>query len=120
MRKRRCSTCNTVLNISLQFSKKRYLSVFTNTISLTQGPFDGIIGFSTGAAIAANLVKIIDDMNTSNNENLPPINQPPFKFFLSISGFRWPFKEYDKFYPIPTPSLHVIGQTVFDVQRSLN
>jgi hypothetical protein len=41
------------------------------------------------------------------------IQHPPVKFFVSFSGFRMRFKKYDQFYPVHTPSLHLIGTLVW-------
>ena len=75
-----------------------------------QGPFDGIIGFSQGAALSAIIASMLE---TNRSQNLfPKFDHPPVKFFVSISGFRMRFKQYDQFYPISTPSLHLIGELV--------
>ena len=42
----------------------------------------------------------------------PSIHHSPFKFFVSVSGFRMRFKKYNELYPINTPSVHVIGALV--------
>jgi hypothetical protein len=68
----------------------------------------GIIGFSQGAAVAAVIASMLERKQTL----LPVIKHPPVKFFVSVSGFRMRFDQYNQFYPINTPSLHVIGTLV--------
>ena len=48
----------------------------------------------------------------SSQQLFPKIDHPPVKFFVSVSGFRMRFEQYDQFYPISTPSLHIIGELV--------
>jgi predicted esterase len=74
---------------------------FLKTILETQGPFIGILGFSQGAAMAAYLASILEQGQS--------INHPPVLFFIAACGFRWRFKQYDQYYPINTPSLHLVG-----------
>ena len=70
----------------------------------------GIIGFSQGAAVAAIIASMLE--RESRQKLFPKIEHPPFKFFVSFSGFRMRFEKYDQFYPVHTPSLHVIGSLV--------
>ena len=98
-----------------------------------EGPFDGIIGFSQGAALAAIVAalleperrwgvereggvqypKIFDALKTSKAGNGQESNvlQPPLKFAIVYSGFRAPGPCYAAFYDpkIKTPILHVLG-----------
>lgn len=68
----------------------------------TQGPFDGILGFSQGAAFVAMLCAL-------QEQKLEP--EFNFRFAIVIAGFRSACKEHDKFYtaPLQIPSLHVFG-----------
>ena len=70
-----------------------------------KGPFVGILGFSQGAAVAAIIASMLERKQTL----FPPIEHPPVHFFVSVSGFRMRFEKYNQFYPISTPSLHVVG-----------
>jgi hypothetical protein len=70
----------------------------------------GILGFSQGAAVAATIASMLEKGSTQSM--FPRINHPPVNFFIAVSGFRWEFKQYDQFYPIHTPSLHVVGTAV--------
>lgn len=67
-----------------------------------QGPFDGILGFSQGAAFVAMLCSL-------QEQNLEP--EFRFRFAILVAGFRSACKEHQKFYnaPLQIPSLHVFG-----------
>lgn len=97
------------------------------------GPFIGIMGFSTGATIAAALTSILE-MRESRFEApfevrkyqllicstqvlhiLMPVTKqithPPFQFAVCFSGFRLDHEIYEHIYSpkIQTPMLHVLG-----------
>ena len=104
-----------------------------------EGPFDGVIGFSQGAALAAMVAALLEprrkeafahfmdpkvaSAGTSGAEmvgGLPypasfeesVLSHPPLKFALCYSGFRAPGARYRGFYEEPaiqTPILHVLG-----------
>ncbi|XP_017292766.1 esterase OVCA2 [Kryptolebias marmoratus] len=67
-----------------------------------QGPFDGILGFSQGAAFVAMLCSL-------QEQKLEPLFN--FRFAVLVAGFRSACKEHEKFYaaPLQIPSLHVFG-----------
>ncbi|KAF3705735.1 Esterase OVCA2 [Channa argus] len=67
-----------------------------------QGPFDGIMGFSQGAAFVAMLCCL-------QEQKLEP--EFNFRFAILVAGFRSACKEHQKFYsaPLQIPSLHVFG-----------
>ncbi|KAM7374451.1 hypothetical protein PAMP_007107 [Pampus punctatissimus] len=67
-----------------------------------QGPFDGILGFSQGAAFVAMLCSL-------QEQNLEP--EFCFRFAILVAGFRSACREHQKFYnaPIHIPSLQVFG-----------
>ncbi|XP_040005698.1 esterase OVCA2 [Xiphias gladius] len=67
-----------------------------------QGPFDGILGFSQGAAFVAMLCSL-------QEQKLEP--EFSFRFAILVAGFRSACKEHQKFYntPLRIPSLHVFG-----------
>lgn len=67
-----------------------------------QGPFDGILGFSQGAAFVAMLCWL-------QEQKLEP--EFSFRFAVLVAGFRSACKEHEKFYsaPLQIPSLHVFG-----------
>ncbi|XP_047463013.1 esterase OVCA2 [Mugil cephalus] len=67
-----------------------------------QGPFDGILGFSQGAAFVAMLCSL-------QEQKLEP--EFSFRFAVLVAGFRSACKQHQKFYsaPLQIPSLHVFG-----------
>ncbi|XP_062289358.1 esterase OVCA2 [Scomber scombrus] len=67
-----------------------------------QGPFDGILGFSQGAAFVAMLCSL-------QEQKLEP--EFCFHFAILVAGFRSACKEHQQFYdgPVQIPSLHVFG-----------
>ncbi|XP_069578630.1 esterase OVCA2 isoform X1 [Brachyistius frenatus] len=68
----------------------------------THGPFDGILGFSQGAAFVAMLCSL-------QEHKLEP--EFSFRFAILVAGFRSACKEHEKFYisPVQMPTLHVFG-----------
>ncbi|GCE98122.1 hypothetical protein ZYGM_001471 [Zygosaccharomyces mellis] len=87
---------------------------------ISNGPFDGIMGFSQGGAFAGYLLT-----NFHKILNLSYEQQPPLKFFVTFNGFRLEAPQfqpsYDK-HPLSTPSLHVQGEqdTVVSENRILS
>ncbi|KAH0543751.1 hypothetical protein FGG08_001933 [Glutinoglossum americanum] len=90
----------------------------------TQGPFDGVIGFSQGAAFAAMLASLLEGPVRVSSfaehqprggvafpESVRSLQQPRFKFAVVYSGFLCPGERYVAFYEpkIETPMLHFIG-----------
>ena len=116
----------------------RGLETIAETIR-REGPFDGIIGFSQGAAAAAIVASLLEPgrreaVDAAYNEDpqkfkypLSFINddgqavQPPVKFAIVYSGFAAPFELYSAFYEpkITTPVLHFLGSldTLVDEKR---
>ncbi|KAJ5114732.1 Dihydrofolate reductase [Penicillium alfredii] len=92
-----------------------------------EGPFDGVIGFSQGAALAAMVAALLEGEGGGSGagagtaapgvpfpSSFSPaaLLHPPLKFALCYSGFRAPGARYRAFYedpPIQTPVLHVLG-----------
>lgn len=105
-------------------------------IITTEGPFDGVMGFSQGAALAAMLTSLLDrpsrqDAFKRAKEtsalaidypiSFEDLQQPPFKFLVSYCGFRAPGERYNGFYEDPTiqtPSCHVNGSLDTLVEES--
>lgn len=105
-----------------------------------QGPFDGVIGFSQGATMAAMVTALLEPgrketfqhFEKDTSEGAPGIpfptafeqlQHPPLKFALLYCGFRAPGARYRAFYenpPIQTPALHILGtlDSVVDESRS--
>ncbi|XP_078539746.1 esterase OVCA2 [Lissotriton helveticus] len=70
---------------------------------LEQGPFDGILGFSQGAA----LVPMLCALKQQGDERFK------FDFAILVAGFKSRSTVHQVFYqkPIGVPSLHVFGET---------
>ena len=90
-----------------------------------EGPFDGVVGFSQGAAIAFMLASLCESTPAraaALAAQAAPVScsapQKPFTFAIAVSGFRGSLPYYDGFYEpkIATPSLHVVANwdTVLD------
>lgn len=93
-----------------------------------EGPFDGVIGFSQGAAAAAMVASLLEGQRRVGGSekaekqggipypaafrNETVFVQQPMKFAVVYSGFRAPGKRYAGFYEpkIQTPILHFLGQ----------
>lgn len=88
------------------------------------GPFDGVIGFSQGAAAAAMTAALLEPgrkeafaevENNAGGIPFPPsfdrLDYPPLRFVVSYSGFVSTHPGYAAFYKplIATPSLHYHG-----------
>ncbi|MED6261608.1 Ovarian cancer-associated protein 2 [Ataeniobius toweri] len=67
-----------------------------------QGPFDGVLGFSQGAAFVAMLCSLQEQKLELELD---------FRFSILVAGFRSACEEHQKFYdaPLQIPSLHVFG-----------
>ena len=103
------------------FSIKQSTFDYLHDYILQNGPFDGIIAFSQGAAFAGYLV-----MHFNRLLNLTLEEQPPLKFFVSFSGFKLEPDEYQNVYTVATaddvpPSLHILGEmdTVVSEERTM-
>ncbi|KAL4892937.1 dihydrofolate reductase [Aspergillus ambiguus] len=100
-----------------------------------EGPFDGVIGFSQGAAMAAMVASLLEPGRKEAFAHFAPADgvpfpaafdglaHPPFRFALCYCGFRSPGARYRAFYespPLRTPVLHVLGtlDAVVDEGRS--
>ena len=106
-----------------------------------EGPFDGVVGFSQGAAAAGLVASLLEGprrlsafRKAEQGGGIPfPASfldskteggmvQGPLKFCIIYSGFMAPGKLYKGFYdpPIKTKNLHFIGQvdTVVSEERS--
>ncbi|KAL2816871.1 dihydrofolate reductase [Aspergillus granulosus] len=104
-----------------------------------EGPFDGVIGFSQGAAMAAMVASLLEEKRQGAFANFPSastssdvevfaypasfakLNHPALKFAMCYSGFRSPGDRYRAFYespPIQTPILHVLGSLDAVVEES--
>uniref|UniRef100_A0A674J1K9 Esterase OVCA2 n=1 Tax=Terrapene triunguis TaxID=2587831 RepID=A0A674J1K9_9SAUR len=68
-----------------------------------QGPFDGLLGFSQGAALAAMVCALKQRGDA----------RFPFEFAIVVAGFRSRAAPHSGYYrePIAVPTLHVLGDT---------
>ncbi|KAB8259717.1 serine hydrolase FSH [Aspergillus pseudonomiae] len=75
------------------------------------GPFIGVIGFSTGAALAVIIASLLEEPRCRQGTQLSNV-QGPFKFVVGFSGFMLGHPSYQFLYdpPLQTPILHFIGQ----------
>ncbi|KAJ6591185.1 FSH1-domain-containing protein [Mycena vulgaris] len=77
--------------------------------------FDGVLGFSQGAAAAALLAALLERPNSYPPflvDGKPP--HPPFKFCVAVSGFRLSGSIANTVFEAgdySTPTLHIIGKT---------
>lgn len=107
-----------------------------------EGPFDGVIGFSQGAALAAMVAALLEPGRKASFKHFSGIStdgaagiaipapfgeeefqHPQLKFAICYSGFRSPGARYRAFYEEPaiqTPVLHVLGSldALVDESRS--
>ncbi|KAJ5185359.1 Serine hydrolase FSH [Penicillium cf. griseofulvum] len=99
------------------------------------GPFDGIVGFSQGAAVAAMVASLLegdrkDAFTRLEAEGGIPypacfdtLEHPPLKFVVSISGYGASNPDYRAFYDpgIRTPMMHFLGSmdTIVDESASM-
>lgn len=103
----------------------------------TQGPFDGVMGFSQGAAMATMVTsllegesrkKVFEAAQAKNKLAFPfpssfaNLDHPPMKFCVLYAGFIAPGSRYTAFYEptINTPICHFIGSldTVVEEERT--
>lgn len=104
----------------------------------SEGPFDGVMGFSQGAALAAMVASLLE--RPSRKEAFRKaqekskfamqypgvfdnLEHPPLKFCAAYCGFRAPGERYAAFYEGPniqTPMCHIIGSldTVVEEART--
>lgn len=91
-----------------------------------QGPFDGVMGFSQGAAMATMVASLLEGESrkaafeaaqAKSKSALPfpssfaNLDHPPMKFCVSYAGFVAPGDRYTAFYEpiLHTPMCHFIG-----------
>ncbi|KAL4519970.1 hypothetical protein Ndes2437B_g04392 [Nannochloris sp. 'desiccata'] len=89
---------------------KESLDILDNVLD-TQGPWDGILGFSQGASIAALLA-------ARECHERPTKEERRFKFVICCSGYPSPLRNKEQEKTVLMPSLHVYGATKQDKQIS--
>ncbi|KAK1141594.1 hypothetical protein N8T08_008858 [Aspergillus melleus] len=140
---RRSNTANPPLYMSLEDGLAAIARVLKE-----EGPFDGVIGFSQGAAMAAMVASLLEggvrreafekakakglglgDAGDAGDKegvfgypaSFEELGHPPLKFAICYSGFRSPGARYRGFYEEPgvqTPVLHVLGTLDAVVEES--
>ncbi|KAK5090997.1 Family of serine hydrolases 3 [Lithohypha guttulata] len=112
------------------------LAVVADTMK-REGPFDGVMGFSQGAAMAAMVSSLLEGksrseafkaamakskLSMSYPSAFADLDHPPLKFCISYSGFVAPGERYAAFYEptIRTPMCHFVGSldTVVEEART--
>ncbi|KAJ5766864.1 uncharacterized protein N7511_004480 [Penicillium nucicola] len=125
---RRSNTANPPLYTGMEEG----LATVARTLA-EEGPFDGVIGFSQGAALAAMVASLLEPGRKRSFEHFESVTgeggvsgmpflesfaeeagfkHPPLKFAICYSGFRAPGARYRGFFEEPaiqTPVLHVLG-----------
>lgn len=102
-------------------------SMGQSTISVLKdsGPFDGIIGFSQGGAMAGMIASLLEENRKDSfarfqahggmgyPDAFASLKHPRFRFVVSISGYATSHPAYRAFYEpyIETPSLHLLGSS---------
>jgi len=78
------------------------------------GPFDGVLGYSQGASLAAAVVALCEGGGNDARACAPPALATPIRFAVLAAGFWAPaaeasgLKEEDVL--LRTPSLHILGE----------
>ncbi|KAJ5492666.1 serine hydrolase-domain-containing protein, partial [Penicillium diatomitis] len=75
-----------------------------------KGPFSGITGFSSGAAMTAIITPLLEKNDGISGFPLK-VNHPKLRFAICLSGFKLENMCYEAFYSpkIATPTFHTIG-----------
>ena len=83
---------------------------YLKTLCREQGPFDGVLGFSQGASLAAILAASLEHPERTP-ETSEPIQNKPFRFVISVSGFRPADPKFDSLFrdQIQTPVMLIVG-----------
>lgn len=91
---------------------------YLRTVLETQGPFDGVWGFSQGAATAAILCALVarpwlHPAFSSTPSPGVPWPPAPFKFAVFCSGYLPLDRRCESWFdsPVNTPALHVLGRS---------
>ena len=128
---RRSNTAEPPEYVGLETGLQRIAEVLES-----EGPFDGVVGFSQGACLAAMVASLLEGESRKQafqkaQSRLPlaipfpssfaKLNHPPMKFCAEYSGFRAPGERYCGFYEEPhiqTPTCHFIGSLDSVVEES--
>lgn len=105
-----------------QFSGLPEAIAYLKTILEENRPFDGLIGFSQGAAYGIALASLLENPSLAAECNLPIINHPPFKFTVLYSGCKVSTFRFAPLYrEIRTPTLlyYCIGDKIIPNRWSM-
>ena len=84
---------------------------YINTLFETQGPFDGVFGFSQGACLTS-ILSTISEANSSQEASIYKFIK--FKFAIIVAGFKSGQVQHQTYYDmdniVKIPTLHVIGK----------
>ncbi|AMD18564.1 HBL338Wp [Eremothecium sinecaudum] len=89
------------------FTIKQATLDYLHDYIIDKGPFEGVIGFSQGAALAGYLCTDVRGILGLTSDM-----QPDFKFLVNFSGFKLEPEIYAAKFkePLKIPSLHVVGE----------
>jgi predicted esterase len=128
---RRSDTANPPEYVGLDQGLEAVAQVLAN-----EGPFDGVIGFSQGAALAAIVASLLEGASRKQAFEkaqsrcalaipyptaFANLDHPPLRFCAAYSGFRAPGERYQGFYEEPhiqTPVCHFVGSLDSVVEES--
>ncbi|KAJ2158220.1 hypothetical protein GGF46_003932 [Coemansia sp. RSA 552] len=95
---------------------------FVKKVLTEQGPFDGVLGFSQGATMAAIVTALLEGQCDQGALSLGDIDHPPFKFAVFAGAFKLDVPQFSHVYSqgIATPTMHMLGtyDTVVEPERS--
>ncbi|KAI9497755.1 serine hydrolase FSH [Zychaea mexicana] len=94
-------------------------------VLIEQGPFDGVLGFSQGACLAAMLSELLENRLLVPDLIPQDFAHPAFRFAIIAAGFKPMSQEATSSLfqtKIQTPSLHLIGEadTVIPPERMMD
>ncbi|WOO80685.1 Esterase OVCA2 [Vanrija pseudolonga] len=96
---------------------------YIHDFMVSNGPFDGIMGFSQGACMAAVVAALLEKPGLHPDWTPSPA-LPKLKFLIAVGGFLPAAVEpsFDNYFPLPAtlPVLHVLGKNdvVVSAERS--
>lgn len=87
------------------------------------GPFDGVLGFSQGAALAVLLLLVLSQDDWRNRFNIPS-HVPQFRLAVILSGFRFLTPNFAEYYTrgkldVPTMHVYSVQDAIISADRSL-
>ncbi|KAG2171507.1 hypothetical protein INT43_008233 [Umbelopsis isabellina] len=85
---------------------------FLRDVMIKQGPFDGVFGFSQGAAMAALLCGMLENRDVLPGLIPADFNHEPFRFAIICAGFLSRATDHQPLVEkiVQSPSFHIIGE----------